>query len=308
MRTDRTLLVAAAVAGLCAASVAVAPAASAAGCDRECRIDAANTYLAALVSHDGSAVPLHPDAWRIENGSQSGDGAENIRAGLSSPIMYVITGIRDLRWYADGTDVVAVYLLDTITSPTYIVERFRVDDDGLITEIEANFHIDVPGYARGPESVPTNPAGQEARLTESNHGPLGPVPVSSGDRGDDALRPPSSCDRLCVSDALDAWFAAVVSHDASGVPIAGDATQTVNRRAVASSGDDVRALLTADNGIVGVRDVQASIDGEEAAVLYVLELATGDEFFAAARFSVVDGQIADVEAVCDGAELCTASG
>src|SRR5687768_5348604 len=105
MRTIRALVAAAALAGV----VAGTPAARAAGCDRDCRIDAANTYLAALVSHDGSDVPLHPDAWRIENGGQSGEGAEDIRAGLSSPIMYVITGIRDLRWYAEGRDVVAVY-------------------------------------------------------------------------------------------------------------------------------------------------------------------------------------------------------
>ena len=198
MRTVRTLVAAAALVGV---SSLGAPAARAAGCDRDCRIDAANTYLAALVSHDGSDVPLHPDAWRIENGGQSGDGAENIRAGLSSPIMYVITGIRDLRWYAEGSDVVAVYFLDTVTSPTYIVERFRVDDDGLITEIEANFYIDIPGYAQGPESVPTNPSGQAERLTESSHGPAGPASVLPGDRGDDAPRPASSCDRECVADA-----------------------------------------------------------------------------------------------------------
>ena len=195
------------------------------------------------MSHDGSDVPLHPDAWRIENGGQSGDGAENIRAGLSSPIMYVITGIRDLRWYAEGSDVVAVYFLDTVTSPTYIVERFRVDDDGLITEIEANFYIDIPGYAQGPESVSTNPSGQEERLTASSHGPAGPASVLPGNRGDDSPRPASSCDRDCVADAVDAWFAAVVTHDASGVPIADDASQTVNRRAVAATGAEMRALL-----------------------------------------------------------------
>src|SRR5688572_13904781 len=71
-------------------------------CDRQCKIEAANTYLAALVSHDGSDVPFAENAWRQENGGAKLEGGENIRAALGSPIMYVILGIHDLRWYVEG--------------------------------------------------------------------------------------------------------------------------------------------------------------------------------------------------------------
>src|SRR4051794_36807829 len=79
-----------------------APSRAADTCDRACRIDAANAYLAALVSHNGDAIPLADDAQRYENGSNTGDGAQGIRDGVESPIMYVITGIQDLHWEVEG--------------------------------------------------------------------------------------------------------------------------------------------------------------------------------------------------------------
>src|SRR6185312_3825692 len=101
------------------------PARATAGCDRQCKIEAANKYLAALVSHDASDVPFAADAWRQENGGARAEGGAAIASATESPIMYVITGIHDLRWYVQGDDAMAVYFLDTV-APTYIFERINV--------------------------------------------------------------------------------------------------------------------------------------------------------------------------------------
>ena len=110
----------------------------------------ASRYLDALVSHDASQIPLAPDAWRTEEGRNSGQGADDIRARTESDQMKVISGIRDVRWYVDGDNAIAFYLLDAAGATTHIAERFRVVD-GLIREIEAIFFISpVPHQNRWP--------------------------------------------------------------------------------------------------------------------------------------------------------------
>lgn len=108
--------------------------------DRETTIATATKYLDALVSHDARDVPLAPDAWRVEQGRNSGIGADDIRARTEAPNMHIITGRRDLRWFVDGEQAVAFYLLDTTRGTVYIAERFCVVE-GMIHEIEAIFHI-----------------------------------------------------------------------------------------------------------------------------------------------------------------------
>ena len=115
---------------------------------RECVIDAAGTYIAALVSHKGDDVRLAPNARRTENGLVTGSSGEEIRNDLeTNQGDAAITGSRDIRWFVDGENAIAYYLLDTsgippITGPhtatTHLAERFRVVN-GLITEIEAIF-------------------------------------------------------------------------------------------------------------------------------------------------------------------------
>lgn len=275
-------------------------------CGRDDRIEAGNRYLAALVTHDSSDVPLHPDAQRHENGSDTGDGAEEIRAGLESPIMYVITGIRDLRWYVGNRDAVSVYLLDTVTSPTYIVERFRVvpyRGECVISEIQAHFYIDVPGYLDGPESVAQRPEGQVERFTESDHGPTGPLASSHG-AGDAAARPDACPGKGCVLVAVDELLDAMAAQDGSQVPLAADVAQTVNRRTVATSDEEVRERLSSEKGIGGVRDRRVTVDGGEATALYELDL---DErtYHGGLRIAVDEtGAITEIEEFCDGDELC----
>lgn len=275
------------------------------GCDRTCTIDAANQYLAALVSHDGSDVPLHPDAWRQENGGGVLRGGENIREALSSPIMYVITGIHDLRWYVEGDDAMAVYFLDTV-APTYIFERFRVDDAGLITQIDAHFYIDAPGHVVGPESVVQNPQRLDDALFASQHGPLGPIPVKAADAGNTAGGQLTGDDVVALVDSL---LDAMVHGGGLGF-LSDDVSWTINHRRVAdpeaqlaSAAASIAAIPDpADESDPMVRYVQ--VDGNQATVLYHVVTEAGSTLYAATRIATEGGQITEIESVCDSAELC----
>jgi hypothetical protein len=115
---------------------------------RQSVIDAASAYLAALVSHDGSDVPLAPNAWRVENGRNSGHTGPEIASALGIEIMHVITGVRDEQWFVEDDTAVVFYTIDVDLgrlpgadagapkSAKRLGERFRVHR-GQITEIEA---------------------------------------------------------------------------------------------------------------------------------------------------------------------------
>lgn len=285
------------VAALALAVLAATPGAGASGIgepictpnDRACRITSSNAYLASLVSHDGSEIPLHPDAQRTENGNNTGDGAEDIVAANESAVMYVITGIRDLRWYVEGDQAVSVYLLDTLGPPTYIFERFQVND-GLIEVIDARFYIDIAGLFVGPESLTARPEGPQERLTASNHGPFGPVPWMEGNEGETGPRG-SSTAREAVEGAAQAFLDALDAGDATGLALADDARWTINRVAVADSGDDVAAML--DGFETTVDDIHHYVvDGDDAIVYFDV-----DDTLAAARVRAPGGVISEIEQV-----------
>jgi hypothetical protein len=109
---------------------------------REQVLAAAQAYVASLVSHDPSAVPLHDDVWRIENGALSGDGAEALRGALASDVLGTIQGIDDERWFVGGDGAAVFYTLTARVGDTEmlvrIAERFR-GVDGDLAEIEAVF-------------------------------------------------------------------------------------------------------------------------------------------------------------------------
>ena len=112
-------------------------------------ISVAGQYLDALVSHVGSDVPLAAEAWRIENGHNSGDSGPAIAAALELDIMRMVAGITDVRWYVEGDTGIAFYTLlvdpglmadsvggDAAPRRIAMAERFRVHD-GAVCEIEA---------------------------------------------------------------------------------------------------------------------------------------------------------------------------
>jgi hypothetical protein len=108
---------------------------------RACVIAAATTYLNALVSHNSSEVRLAPNAIRTENAYDTGDSGPGIANDLATNPQYLlIHDIRDVRWFVDGDQAIAFYLLDVINglqiATTHVAERFQVDS-GLIQQIEA---------------------------------------------------------------------------------------------------------------------------------------------------------------------------
>jgi hypothetical protein len=106
-------------------------------------VEPACAYLASFLSHDGSKIPLAPNAWRIEQGRNTGMNADQIRASVESPAFNVIANVRDIRWFLDGDNAIAYYVLDLVPGipgrqSVLLAERFKVVDR-LITEIEVVF-------------------------------------------------------------------------------------------------------------------------------------------------------------------------
>ena len=122
------------------------PAAAAPACHDDCRIGAARAYVEALASHDASAVPLHPDATRVEAGIQTGFSGEQIRFDLEhGPQFRLIEEVRDAQFRAEGETVVADFELDLIApaigSRVHVVFTFEGEQ---IRTIVADIALTVP--------------------------------------------------------------------------------------------------------------------------------------------------------------------
>lgn len=105
-------------------------------------LTAAHAYVAALVSHDPSEVPVAEDVWRIENGRVTADGGDDLRRSLASEIMHTVQAITNERWFV-GNDSAAVFYdlrakVGEDDMMVRIAERFRVVC-GELAEIEAVF-------------------------------------------------------------------------------------------------------------------------------------------------------------------------
>lgn len=109
------------------------------------RIDVAQTYLDALLSHDGNTVPIAPNAVRYEVGLKTAFSGSHLRRSLSGGPQYrLIRAIRDVEWTESGDDVSAEYLLDAglfgrdlVT--VRVVEKFRIPENDLrIHRIDAS--------------------------------------------------------------------------------------------------------------------------------------------------------------------------
>ncbi len=242
-------------------------------------VDVARTYLDALVSHDADSVLLADDARRIDNGKVTVEGADALRAIIRREPAARTDGF---RWIVDGDQAIAFYDLDADLSrgegdtlgpsdswiPAYIGERFQVRD-GRITEIEVVYTAR-PGHPR-----PERPA---------RH------------RGDDEPR-------ADVLAAAQAYVASLVSHDPSAVPLHDDVWRIENGAPNADGADALRAALAADvmGTIQGIGDESWFAGGDGAAVFYTLTARVSDttdmQVRIAERFRVVDGRLAEIEAV-----------
>ena len=145
-----------------------------AGCtsnSRACLEAVAMSYIHALVSHDGSKIPLAPDVRRTENALTNAKGISEVVESFARTDM--VESTTDVRLYADAAkgEVVAMFLLNvdlkkgggggdvttragnseykvavTVPAGTYTVheaERFRIID-GKIHEIEIIAHVESP--------------------------------------------------------------------------------------------------------------------------------------------------------------------
>ena len=127
----------------------------------------ARLYLAALVSHDGSGLPLAKDVRRTENALTNARGDKEVRESFVRT--HMVEGVRDARFYVDTAkgDIVVFFRADidlkaadaqattrageseykvavSVPEGTYTVheaERFRVVK-GYISEIEIIAHVE----------------------------------------------------------------------------------------------------------------------------------------------------------------------
>lgn len=101
------------------------------------------SYLASIVSHDGSKILAAPNVWRLENGKNTAKSATELEQSMGNHwFRDYVSGIRDIRWYVGGDNAVAYYVLNVKKAPgiksVLLTERFTVND-GLINQIEAVF-------------------------------------------------------------------------------------------------------------------------------------------------------------------------
>jgi hypothetical protein len=293
----KRLLVLIATAVIAGVTTAVAgPAAYCTDATRACVIEAATTYLDALISHDAGSVRLHPDAWRMNNGRVAAEGADELRDAIRREPVARISGV---RWLVDGLDAVAVYELEADLSravqsrtflpdatwiPAYVIERFRVER-GLITQIEVVYWGDPTLSPR-----PARPFRPE---------PFPPGPCADGSRA-------------CQVETAGAYLASFVSHDGSEVPLAPDAWRLENGDNTGDSGEAIRDGLNSPihRVITAVDDLRWFVEGDQAIAFYTLYSdasgIVGDPItpeplltatYVAERFRIQAGLLKEIEAV-----------
>lgn len=149
-----------------AAAATVEPPCTDAG--EACLRSIASLYLKALLSHDGSALPLAPKVRRTENALTNANGENEVRESFVRT--HMVEAVRDPRFVIDAKtgDVVVFFRIDvdlteadakdtttkagdseytvavTVPKGTYTVheaERFRIVR-GFITEIEIVAHVE----------------------------------------------------------------------------------------------------------------------------------------------------------------------
>ncbi|GAB20335.1 hypothetical protein GOEFS_111_00010 [Gordonia effusa NBRC 100432] len=113
----------------------------------DARIKAARAYVDALVSHDPSSVPLHPDCIRTELGVRTGRNGDHIARSLAKgPQFKLIHAISEFDASVDDAGVVhTTYWVNVHPKPlrlaAKVIESFEFDDSGRIRVIVAKFGV-----------------------------------------------------------------------------------------------------------------------------------------------------------------------
>jgi deazaflavin-dependent oxidoreductase (nitroreductase family) len=130
------------------------------------RIAAAQAYIDALVSHDGSVVPFAPECTRIEQGVKNGFSGKHLRRSLSRGPQYrIIQSITTPEFTVVDDEVRSRYQVLTTFSAAGRRAAARVDEtfvipasDGLIHHIRVRFH---------PTLVRSDPVSESSGPTSS---------------------------------------------------------------------------------------------------------------------------------------------
>jgi len=111
------------------------------------RIAAAQSYIDALVSHDGDSVPFAPDCTRVEQGIKNGFSGKHLRRSLiRGPQYRIIEATTAPEYTVAGDEVRARYMVLTGLSiagrraAADVDETFVIPSDGLIHHIRVRFH------------------------------------------------------------------------------------------------------------------------------------------------------------------------
>lgn len=135
---------------------------------RACVLEAANSYLEAVRSHNGDRARLAPMVKRTRNaGEQTEDAQWYTRDEMADSLDVSedpVTAVHSIDWVIDGDEAVAFYAIDASfeergqqAAQTWLAERFHITA-GEIDEIEAIFFF-APGVGntdRGWASGSTN--------------------------------------------------------------------------------------------------------------------------------------------------------
>jgi hypothetical protein len=114
------------------------------GVSDESRIAAAQSYIDALVSHDGDAVPFAARCTRIEQGIKNGFSGNHLRRSLNrGPQYWFLAGTTPPDYRIDGDEVHAAY--DVVTKAGFGGRRLaaRVDETFMIPAESASGQAEI---------------------------------------------------------------------------------------------------------------------------------------------------------------------
>ncbi len=115
----------------------------------ESRIAAAQSYIDALVSHDGDAVPFAARCTRVEQGIKNGFSGNHLRRSLNRGLQYrLLADTTPPDYRIDGDQVHAVYRVLTKAAfsgrrlAAYVTETFVIPAESATGKAEIH-HIKV---------------------------------------------------------------------------------------------------------------------------------------------------------------------
>jgi len=266
---------------------------------RSGRIRTAASYPQFMFEHDMSQLRIADDILRRENWGVTATSKQEVCdtlpyfMGQTSAFNRWVTVVDD---GSGGAWVGGMFVLNDLTpTPSYLAIRFHVVD-GLIQEMnEVTLTIDFRGQTDTTFGVPAQPTGLIERFFSDDSLAVGYTSLRSelGDT-DEPIPGPAGVTRKAVKAYLDAF----TSHDASKVPLADTARRLENMRARGTSGVEIRRQLEAPTMVAqSVQDLDLDVEGTSAFAIFKYDL-DGSEAYAAMRFTVVDGLITEIEAVC----------